>query len=89
MTVGKDISLSKPCIDIGYFTENLSPMLEFWRSEVGLDHEPPIDFNDGLTQYRHKLGDSVIKINTSKKPLNNNPGQYTKLLIAREGQAAP
>lgn len=56
---------------------------------MGLDYEPPIEFNDGLTQYRHKLGDSIIKINTSKNSLNNNPGQYAKLLIAREGQTTP
>ena len=89
MNAEKKISLAKPVIDIGYFTEDLATTLEFWRLEVGLDYEPPVKFNDGLTQYRHKLGDSVIKINTSKKLLKKNPGQYAKLLIARDGQMIP
>ena len=89
MSAKKKMSLAKSVIDIGYFTEDLAKSLDFWRTEVGLDYEPPIEFNDGLTQYRHKLGDSIIKINTSKNLLNNNPGQYAKLLIAREGQTTP
>ena len=76
MNAQKKMSLAKPAIDIGYFTDNLSKTLDFWRIEVGLEYEPPIEFNDGLTQYRHELGGSIIKINTSKNSLNKNPGQY-------------
>ena len=89
MNTHKKITLAKPVIDIGYFTEDLAKTLDFWRLEVGLDYEPPVKFNDGLTQYRHQLGGSVIKINTSKFSLNKNPGTYAKLLIAREGQTTP
>ena len=89
MNAKKKMSLAKSVIDVGYFTEDLAKTLDFWRIEVGLDYEPPVKFNDGLTQYRHKLGDSIIKINTSKNLLNNNPGRYAKLVIAREGQTTP
>jgi len=80
------INLAKSCVDIGYFTDNLPPMLEFWRTTIGLEYEAPVEFNNGLTQYRHKLGNSIIKINTSSRSLSDKPGGYAKLLIAKKGQ---
>lgn len=56
-------ALSKPEFDIGFFTNRVEDTLAFWREEIGLSCEPPVHFNDGLVQYRHRLGSSVIKIN--------------------------
>lgn len=75
------VSLSKPTIDIGYFTDNLTAQLEFWRDEFGLSCEPAVNFNQGLTQYRHALGDSVIKVNTSSDQLPKQPTAYRELMI--------
>ncbi|MGE0485995.1 MAG: VOC family protein [Gammaproteobacteria bacterium] len=87
---GNPRALSKPCFDIGYFTNDLEPMLAFWRVALGLAAEPPIAFNDGLTQYRHALGASVLKINTARGGVANAPPSgYRELLIARDDVGAP
>jgi catechol 2,3-dioxygenase-like lactoylglutathione lyase family enzyme len=83
-------TLSKPCFDIGYFTNDLEPMLAFWRVGLGLAAEPPVAFNDGLTQYRHTLGASVLKVNTARDGVATTPPTgYRELLIARDGLDAP
>jgi lactoylglutathione lyase len=78
-------ALAKACFDIGYFTANCDAMLAFWRDEIGLPFEEPVEFNNGLTQYRHALGDSVIKINTSQEKIARPPTGYSELLIAKPG----
>ena len=82
-------ALSKPCFDVGYFTNDLADMLAFWRDDMGLAFEEPVAFNDGLTQYRHALGNSVVKINTSREGVANPPTGYSELLIARPDCTAP
>ena len=83
-------SLSKPQLDVGFFTNNLEPMLAFWRDEIGLASEEPVHFNDVLIQYRHALGDTVVKINASKDGVAEGvPSSYRELLIAREGLNQP
>ena len=83
-------ALSKPCLDIGFFTNRPGPVLAFWREELGLDYEDPVEFNDGLTQYRHALGPSVIKINTASDGVAERvPTGFRELFIAQEGTSAP
>ena len=82
-------TLSKHCCDIGYFTRNADAMLHFWRADLGLKAEPPVPFNDGLTQYRHHLGDSILKVNTASHPLDDTPCGYRELLIARPDVSTP
>lgn len=82
-------ALAKASIDVGYFTAEREAMLAFWREDIGLSAEEPVHFNNTLTQYRHALGDSVLKINTSAGPLPNPPSGYRELLIARPGLTAP
>ena len=79
-------SLSKPQLDVGFFTNNLEAVLAFWRDEIGLSHEEPVHFNDTLVQYRHALGNTVVKINAAKGGVAAGvPTGYRELLIAREG----
>lgn len=79
-------ALSKPCLDIGYFTNHPRAVLSFWREELGLAVEQAVPYNDGLVQYRHALGDSVLKINTARRDLPAGiPGGYRELLVARPG----
>ena len=83
-------ALSKPCLDIGFFTNRPDPMLAFWREELGLAYEDPVEFNDGLTQYRHALGPSVIKINTAADGVAEGvPSGFRELFVAEHGLAAP
>lgn len=86
---GSALTLAKPCIDIGYFTNKPAPMLAFWREEMGLAAEEPVAFNDGLTQYRHACGDSVIKINAASNGAATGTTAYAELLLADAGLTAP
>lgn len=82
--------LSKACIDIGYFTNDIAPMLAFWRETMGLAHEAPVGFNDTLTQYRHALGASVLKLNTARDGVERAPPSgYRELLVARAEVTTP
>ena len=81
--------LSKNCLDIGFFTRDVDRTLEFWREELRLPFEEPVKFNDGLTQYRHSLGESVIKINTSDSGTVDSPCGYSELYIADDGTTVP
>ena len=86
---GEERALSKNCMDIGFFTRHIDRALEFWREELGLPFEEPVKFNGGLTQYRHALGDSVIKINTSDRDIGSSPCGYQELYIADDNTEAP
>ena len=81
--------LSKKALDIGYFTNDLEETLLFWRQEIGLAFEEPVRFNDGLTQYRHRLRNTIVKINTSQNELRDPPSGYGEVLIAWENIERP
>ncbi len=87
--LGRPCALSKPCLDIGYFTSQPEAVLAFWQNEVGLAVEPPVSFNDGLTQFRHTLGDSVVKVNTAGHALERPPTGYRELFIASPAVDSP
>lgn len=55
--------LAKNCLDVGLFTTNLEPMLEFWQHEVGLPFEEVLPVGGGVHQHRHGLNGAVLKIN--------------------------
>lgn len=83
-------ALSKPCLDIGYFTNRPRELLTFWRDEMGLVVEQPVPYNETLVQYRHALHDSVLKINTARANLPEGvPGGYRELYVARADVVAP
>lgn len=83
-------ALAKPSFDLGYFTNDVAPMLAFWRDEVGLVGEAPVPYNDGLVQYRHALGGSILKINSAAHGVATAiPSGFRELYIAREGLEAP
>lgn len=82
--------LSKPSFDIGYFTNDLGAVLAFWQDELGLEVEPPVPFNQGLTQYRHALGGSVLKVNVAEGGVATGvPCGFRELFVARDDVSAP
>ncbi|MCB1749371.1 MAG: VOC family protein [Gammaproteobacteria bacterium] len=90
MSDDNPLARSKPSLDIGYFTNDLEAMLAFWQVGVGLAAEEPVEFNDGLTQYRHALGTSVLKVNTARGGVATAPPTgYRELLVARAEVATP
>lgn len=84
------MDLAKPRIDVGLFTTNLEPMLDFWQNEIGLPFDHMLPLGNGLQQHRHDLLGSVLKINHSRSDLPiAPPSGYRELLIAREGLLGP
>ena len=63
------MDIQKPAIDIGIITNNLEPMLVFYRDCLGLEVEAVIDMPGGGVMHRLKAGDSIVKvIETGPKP---------------------
>ena len=78
-------ALSKQEFDIGFFTNRVEETLAFWREEIGLSYEPPVYFNDGLVQYRHHLGNAIIKINGADGGVSEKAnGGYGDLYISTD-----
>jgi lactoylglutathione lyase len=82
------MKLAKPRIDVGLFTNNLQPMLDFWQGAVGLPFEEALPLGGGVRQHRHGMNGSVLKINHARDPLPDAPRSgYRDLIIARDGIA--
>jgi lactoylglutathione lyase len=80
------MQLAKPRFDIGLATNNLEPMLRFWREVVGAPFDHLLPIRRGMDQYRHDLMGSVLKINHMADSLPTTPPSgYDELLVAREG----
>jgi|TARA_B100000315_G_scaffold163033_1_gene151507 lactoylglutathione lyase len=77
------VQLAKPALDVGLYTNNLEPMLEFWQTEAQLPYTEMLPVGDGLRQYRHSIGDSVLKVNHTRHRLAPSPAAgYRQLTIA-------
>ncbi|WP_439814592.1 VOC family protein [Zavarzinia sp. CC-PAN008] len=82
------MDLAKPRIDVGLFTTNIEPLLDFWQNRAGVPFDHILPMGNGLFQHRHDLLGSVLKVNHAKGGLQPlPPSGYARLLIAREGQA--
>ncbi len=82
--------LAKNCLDVGLFTTNLEPMLEFWQHEVGLPFEELLPVGAGVHQHRHAMNGAVLKLNHVRGDLEDGgPGGYRELYIVREGRRVP
>lgn len=78
------LRLSKPAFDVAIFTNRLAPMLAFWQDTAGAQLEETQRIRDGYTQYRHKIGDTFIKLGHMEAALPDNPaGGLRELIIAR------
>ncbi|WLA83285.1 VOC family protein [Bradyrhizobium elkanii] len=80
------MNLAKSRIDIGLYTNNAQPLLEFWRNEIQLPFDHLLPVRKGQKQHRFDLLGSVLKINELAAPiLERPPSGYCELLIARKG----
>ncbi len=65
------MSFAKPAFDVGIQIRaadaaGLERMLTFWRERVGLEPEGVLPLGRGRRQHRHRLGDSVVKLNHAR-----------------------
>jgi catechol 2,3-dioxygenase-like lactoylglutathione lyase family enzyme len=84
------MQLAKNVIDVGLSTNQLEPMLQFWRQDAGLRFDHVLPVRRGQKQYRHDARGSVIKLNHHRDPLPDAASSgYRELVIAREGVEQP
>jgi catechol 2,3-dioxygenase-like lactoylglutathione lyase family enzyme len=84
------VELAKQRIDVGLFTNNTEPMLRFWQDEVGLPFEETLPLGTGVRQHRHAMNGSVLKLNSVRDSMREEPSAgYKELLIARDAIAGP
>ena len=67
------MKLAKPRIDIGFPTNNVQPLLDFWQKEIGLPFDHLLPIRKGQKQHRHDLLGSVLKINELADPIPDRP----------------
>ncbi len=77
--------LAKPQLDIGLYTNQRQPQLEFWQHTVGLEFDHLGKLGGGVHQLRHHCGGSIIKVNHSRDALDRDkPTGMVGLVIGRE-----
>ena len=81
------ISLAKPAVDVGLFTNQREPMLTFWQQEASLPFSELLPLGGGLQQHRHAIGNTVLKINHARDSLPSAPpGGIRSLTIAESAR---
>lgn len=76
--------ISKDCIDVGLFTNQLDPMLAFWRERVGLNFDHMLPVGGGIRQHRLEFETGILKLNHSRAKLEaRSPGGYQRLIIGK------
>jgi lactoylglutathione lyase len=84
------MNLAKPHLDIGLFSTQREPQLEFWQQTVGLPYDHMGKVGGGVQQHRHHMNGSILKMNHSRTPLPAiAPSGIIGLYIARAGLSAP
>jgi lactoylglutathione lyase len=77
------MQLAKQALDVGLYTNQREAMLEFWQRTVGLEFAELLPLGGGVHQLRHKIGESILKINHPRDPLPDvPPSGYIELAIA-------
>lgn len=84
------MQLAKQALDVGLYTNQREAMLEFWQQTVGLEFDELLPLGGGVHQLRHKIGESILKINHPRDPLPAAPPSgYIELAIASANVDAP
>ena len=84
------MQLAKPALDVGLYTNQREAMLEFWQQRAGVPFDELLPAGRGVHQLRHRIGESILKINHVREPLTASPpAGYRRLSLAREGVREP
>ena len=79
------VDLAKPAIDVGLYTNRREATLDFWQNTVGISFSELLKLGGGVHQLRHSIGDTVLKINAAREPLEDAPASgIRKLTIASD-----
>ncbi len=82
--------LAKAALDVGLYTHQREPMLAFWQRTAGVPFDELLPLGRGVHQLRHRIGESILKINHPREPGPIEPRSgYRRLILAREGVTEP
>lgn len=79
------VELAKAAIDVGLYTNARESQLEFWGNVPGVSFSELLKLGGGVHQLRHAIGDTVLKVNAARDPLEPAPPSgIRKLTIAAD-----
>lgn len=73
--------LSKPCIDVGYFTNNGAALNAFYSNEIALPSGAKLALEQGYDLYRFDVGGSALKVNDLAAPIPRAIVNYARVAI--------
>ena len=77
------MDLAKPGLDIGLYTNQLDPMLAFWREYA--DYDELLKLGGGAHQHRHRIGASILKLNHTREAIaQGHPTGLHQLCLYRD-----
>lgn len=84
------LKLAKPALDVGLYTNQLDACLAFWQDQVHVPFDHLLKLGGGAHQHRHQIGNSVLKINNTREPIEpGNPTGLNTLTIYDKDCEAP
>ncbi len=76
------IAFAKPAFDVGFATNDLDGFRSLWEGRAGLVYDHLARLGGGFHQHRWRMGDSIIKVNHTRTPLENSAvGGYRSLTL--------
>ena len=77
------IPFAKPAFDVGFATNDLDGFRSLLEQRAGLVYDHLAKLGGGFHQHRWRMGDSIIKVNHTRTPLENAlAGGYRALTLA-------
>jgi len=74
--------LAKTALDVGLYTNQLDATLAFWQEQAQVPFAELLKVGGGLHQYRHQIGESILKVNHPREPVPVlNPSGLAQLEI--------
>ena len=84
------MELAKPALDVGLVVNDLEPALTFWQTQAHVPFDEMLPLGGGRRQHRHRIGESILKINHSREPAAPAPpAGYRLLTLASDRVGAP
>jgi lactoylglutathione lyase len=75
------VRLAKQCLDVGLYTDRYDELRAFYCEQLGLPYEELLKAGRGIHQHRVGLLGSVLKLNSSREPLEDSRSNFIRLDI--------
>lgn len=75
------MELAKQCLDVGLYTDRYDDLAAFYVDQLGMPYEELLKAGRGIHQHRVGLHGSVLKLNSSRGPLEDAPTSFVRLDI--------